>query len=87
MKSYLIHILSHIRNLAILSVMVLSLGITSCNNSQNQENSDSNVGTSQDSQEIDTTANVSRGGTQESTGRADADTSGTGKASMPDSVQ
>jgi hypothetical protein len=87
MKTYIINTLSHIRTCILLSIIVFSLGATSCDNSQKQGNTESNVGTAQDSLEIDTTANASRGGTQESTGRADADTSGTGKASTPDSIR
>jgi hypothetical protein len=56
------------------------LSVASCESKQDQNNG-SNVGTAQDEMEVDTTSSASRGGTTESTGRANTDTSGTGKAS------
>ncbi len=57
-----------------------SLTLASCESKQEQ-GSESNVGTTQgEMEEVDTTASASRGGTTQSTGRANTDTSGTGKA-------
>lgn len=90
MNYYWNRILWGIRKYTAICVLAAGVLVTSCENNQKQATEESNVGTAQDEMETDTTAEASRGGTQESTGRADADTSGTGKANtpnMPDSVR
>ena len=62
-------------------LIIASLSLVACESKQDQ-GSESNVGTTQsEMEEVDTTSSASRGGTTESTGRANTDTSGTGKAS------
>lgn len=84
MNSYWNNALTHIRNYAALCILTIALLMTSCESNKNQATEESNVGKAQDEMEVDTTESASFGGTEQSTGRADADTSGTGKANTPD---
>jgi hypothetical protein len=60
-------------------LVAFSPAFYSCSDNQSQQEQDSNLGEEQTSFEVDTTATGGRGGTDNSMGRANADTSGTGR--------
>jgi hypothetical protein len=67
-------------------LMAFSPALYSCSDNQAQQEQDSNIGEEQTSFEVDTTATGGRGGTDNSMGRADTDTSGTGRQMTNDTV-
>lgn len=63
-----------------------SASLYSCGNSQNEQGQDTNLGEEQTDFAVDTTGTAGRGGTDHSMGRADADTSGTGRQMTNDTI-
>ncbi len=71
---------------AVLLTTGVSTTMYSCDNKQASQEQDSNVGDEQSDLNVDTTASGGFGGTDNSTGRADADTSGTGRQMSADTT-
>lgn len=67
-------------------LLAVSPALYSCDNNQAQQGQDTNLGEEQTDFEVDTTATGGRGGTNNSMGRADADTSGAGRQMTNDTV-
>jgi len=81
------HIKSSLLRVSFIVAIALSSGLYACDNKQAQGEQDSNIGTEQTDLEVDTTASGGFGGTDNSTGRADSDTSGTGKEMANDTTK
>ena len=69
-----------------MSMLMISTGLYSCDSSQNQQGQDSNLGEEQTDFTVDTTGKAGRAGTDEAVGRADTDTSSTGRQMSADTV-
>jgi hypothetical protein len=67
-------------------LLTVSAGLYACDNNQAQQEQDSNLGEEQTSFEVDTTGTAGRGGTDHAMGRANADTSGTGRQMTNDTL-
>lgn len=66
---------------------MLAAGMYACSDKQATQEQGSNVGGEQTEMTVDTTASGGFGGTDKSTGRADADTSGTGRQMSADTTK
>lgn len=71
---------------AVMLVTGSSAALSACSDKQATQEQDSNIGEEQSDLRVDTTATGGFGGTDNSTGRADTDTSGTGRQMSADTT-